>query len=221
MEHAGLRLIVIHGPNLGSEYILQEDETTIGRSANNSIVLPSPEISRRHAHLWLDGDSILLEDLGSTNGTFVNNARLYNQVLLYDGDEVQFGDTYRLLFTSPNKETNPETPPPGDEGVETALEETGVDAQELSPAPNPLTPDLPIHLFADAQEIAPDSSLPDHRQSNNLLKIAVVLALLVVLCLLTFVFLDSYNQGRLLYCGNLKPFFNFLLGPFGFNPICP
>ena len=48
MENVPVRLVVIRGPNQGHEYILT-DEETFGRSANNSIVLPLPEISRRHA----------------------------------------------------------------------------------------------------------------------------------------------------------------------------
>jgi predicted component of type VI protein secretion system len=215
-----MRLIVTQGPNPGYEYILQEEETTIGRSANNSIVLPSPEISRRHAHLWHEGDSILLEDLGSTNGTFVNNARLYKQVALYDGDEIQFGDSFRLLFTGPDGLTRPITHSPGEAFVESSPDV----ANNVSQTPH-FSPDTPeagklLATASDEDEIAPEPPLISTLQRDTILKLAVVIALLIVLWLLTFLFLDSYDQGRLIYCGNLNPFFNFLLGPFGFNPIC-
>jgi hypothetical protein len=45
------------------------------------------------------------------------------------------------------------------------------------------------------------------------------LALLLV-CLGTFLLLDTFQDGRLLYCGALRPVFEFILGPFGFAPIC-
>jgi pSer/pThr/pTyr-binding forkhead associated (FHA) protein len=216
VDSSNMRLTVIHGPNQGSEYILQDQETTIGRSANNNIVLPSPEISRRHAHLWQDGDSILLEDLGSTNGTFVNNARLYKQVTLHDGDEIQFGDTFRLLYTSIDGLTRSVTNLSVEENVESSTEgpdneshlSTATSADQLSVVP-------------DEQGIEANAPLISYQQRATILRLAVAVALLIVIYLFTFLFLDSYDKGKLIYCGNLKPFFSLLLGPFGFNPICP
>jgi pSer/pThr/pTyr-binding forkhead associated (FHA) protein len=215
VDSTDMRLTVIHGPNQGSEYILQDQETTIGRSANNSIVLPSPEISRRHAHLWQDGDSILLEDLGSTNGTFVNKARLYKQVALHDGDEIQFGDTFRLLYTSIDGLKRPTTDLSGDEKVESSNDGTGSESHPCTAASAVQPP-----ADSDEQEIEGAAPLISYQQRTTILRLAVVISLLIVIYLLTFLFLDSYDQGKLIYCGNLKPFFSFLLGPFGFNPIC-
>lgn len=220
MENDASRLIVTHGPNLGHEYFLQGNEATIGRSTVNSIVLPSPEISRRHAHLWTEGESIFLEDLGSTNGTFVNNARLYNQVELYDGDEIQIGDAFRLLFTSPGGVTRP---------IPTGLEKEVLDPQpgaassdlsapySTSEIPTPTPP-----LFTIPGEPEGVVELPENnaQERPTIFWIAGAALLIMVLCLLTFLFLDSYDQGRLLYCGSLQSLFRFLLGPFGFNPVC-
>lgn len=210
MDSAELRLIVTHGPNLGHEYLLEGDEVTIGRSANNNIVLPSPEISRRHAHLWHDGESLFVEDLGSTNGTFVNNARLYNQVKLYDGDEIQIGDSFRLVFASPGGAAQSPTQPP---------EEAG------KPQTGPENGDHPVSEIAitttEDQDMALEQPEENALQRPTILWVAGGALLLVALCLLTFLLLDTYDQGRLLYCGSLKPLFGFLLGPFGFNPICP
>jgi hypothetical protein len=44
--------------------------------------------------------------------------------------------------------------------------------------------------------------------------------LMVFLCTATLFFLDAYDQGRLLYCGPIQPFFELILGPFGFSPAC-
>jgi pSer/pThr/pTyr-binding forkhead associated (FHA) protein len=218
---AELRLIVTQGPNSGSEYVLEDDETTIGRSANNSIVLPSPEISRRHAHLWLDGDAILLEDLGSTNGTFVNNARLYKQVPLFDGDEIQLGDSYRLVFSSPDGAERPFTTTPNVESSESMPAGSPVESDDSSPSSESPLPETSPETTGDEKGFSLIMPEISSRQQSTILQLAVVVALLLVLWLLTFLFLDSFDQGRLLYCGNLQPFFRLFLGPFGFNPVCP
>src|SRR5262245_27135380 len=63
---------------------------TIGRGAENSLCVPSTVVSRSHAELIRVGNSFLLRDLGSTNGSFVNGARVAEQ-MLNDGDMLRFG----------------------------------------------------------------------------------------------------------------------------------
>jgi len=61
---------------LGDVIHLVEGENRVGRSAGNEIHIPAEKISRHHARLLIAGDTLELIDLGSTNGTFVNDARL-------------------------------------------------------------------------------------------------------------------------------------------------
>lgn len=68
----------------------------IGRLDNCDIVLDSPEVSRRHAMIKQIGEAYTLEDLDSSNGTYVNNERI-KQVELHEGDLIQIS-TFRLLF---------------------------------------------------------------------------------------------------------------------------
>ncbi len=224
MENVPVRLIVANGPNLGRTYDLTGDETTIGRSTRNAIVLPLPEISRRHARIWREGISYYVEDLGSTNGTFLNNIRLIEPVLLYDGDEIQVGDTLRLRYSSPADVTRP---------ISIAADRETGDGQPESPGVEPFTrsePDpeaeIPAPGFSqteDYYELDEGSSQPAIGPSSRrlLLGCGCLALIMVFICFATLFFLDSYQQGRLLYCGELKPFFQLLLGPVGFNPICP
>jgi pSer/pThr/pTyr-binding forkhead associated (FHA) protein len=64
----------------------------LGRDAAADITLPDPAISRRHARLYCGADGVWLEDLGSTNGTYINGDRLTVPYRLRDGDEVRLGN---------------------------------------------------------------------------------------------------------------------------------
>jgi len=88
---------------LGDIIHLIDGENRVGRSASNEIHIPAEKISRHHARLLIAGDNLELIDLGSTNGSFVNDAKLEkNQpVPLNPGDEVRFGDhSFELKLSS-------------------------------------------------------------------------------------------------------------------------
>ena len=72
-QHA---LIVAQGPNEGKRYVLQGLLCTLGRASDNTIVLDSSRVSRHHAQIRLLPTGTLVEDLGSTNGTWVNERRI-------------------------------------------------------------------------------------------------------------------------------------------------
>lgn len=65
----------------------------VGRSPSSDIVVDEPYVSATHARFTLQGPALVLEDLGSTNGTMVNGHLIGQPVTLRDGDEVQIGDT--------------------------------------------------------------------------------------------------------------------------------
>lgn len=80
----------------GDRFTLEEHIISIGRSPESNIVLADPNVSRNHAEIRPQGDGFMLVDLGSTNGTKVNNVRV-SQHVLADGDEIRFGNT-RMRF---------------------------------------------------------------------------------------------------------------------------
>lgn len=65
-------------------------ETIVGRSKEAGLHLPEGFVSRRHARLWLESGRLMIEDLGSVNGTFVNGERLTRPMRLGPGDRVTF-----------------------------------------------------------------------------------------------------------------------------------
>jgi hypothetical protein len=89
-------LTILRGQKGGIKYALSSATTSIGRSAVNEIVLADPTVSFRHAEIVQNDGEFMLNDLGSSNGTFMNSDRIAHQ-FLQDGDQVVIGGTI-LLF---------------------------------------------------------------------------------------------------------------------------
>jgi predicted component of type VI protein secretion system len=100
------QLVMQKGPNPGKIFELIQEELTIGRDITNRIVINDPEISRKHARLSLQSGSYVIEDLGSTNGTFVDGQRLIGPHVLRPGETIMFGEKisleYEVLGFDPN-----------------------------------------------------------------------------------------------------------------------
>ncbi len=80
----------------GREHLLTEQTTTIGRALSNDIAITSKRVSREHARVRKDGWRHMLEDLDSTNGTFLNRERVLTSRELRDRDQIKIGD---VVFT--------------------------------------------------------------------------------------------------------------------------
>lgn len=89
---------------VAQERELPQGELILGRSSSCGLVLPDQKISHQHARLRVDGQSVLIEDLGSRNGTFVNGERVESADLGV-GDEIRLGDTTIRLMTPGIEET--------------------------------------------------------------------------------------------------------------------
>ena len=86
-------LVVIYGLDLGRKYDLNRAETVIGRSSKADIQVDQESISRSHAKLSNSGGQISIRDMGSTNGTFVNDEMVQSDFQLRNGDLVKIGRT--------------------------------------------------------------------------------------------------------------------------------
>ncbi len=92
------RLVMHSGPLAGKAYPLEKGEIFVGRDLSNDIVINDPEISRRHARLFTQGSNYVIEDLGSTNGTYVNGQRLMGPYVLRPGEVIVFGEHITALY---------------------------------------------------------------------------------------------------------------------------
>jgi signal transduction histidine kinase/pSer/pThr/pTyr-binding forkhead associated (FHA) protein len=100
------RLVVIKGTDEGKQFDLEGPRLDIGRDATNRIRLHDTEVSRRHAQLDEVEEGYSLRDVGSVNGTFINDQKITQAVALKPGDRVQIGQTL-LVFSAGRSDTQP------------------------------------------------------------------------------------------------------------------
>jgi hypothetical protein len=81
-------VLVVDGP--GTRHVLEQGSNVLGRGTDADIRLPDTGVSRKHADVQLEGGTVTVEDLGSTNGTLVNGRRIGRQDLA-DGDVIRIG----------------------------------------------------------------------------------------------------------------------------------
>jgi len=161
------RLFVRQGPASGQEFELINPEIVIGRDGTADLVVDGQGVSRRHARIIRQGDDgHLIEDLGSSNGTFLNGQRLAESAPLHPGDEIGLGQSVVLVFEAP-----PEIDAPGqDERTvapdvpQTFLEEAGAVESQVAEPPMPQAgpppgPGLAQTFLADEADIPPPVDL--------------------------------------------------------------
>ena len=96
-QDSGLaELTIVRGPSTGERFILDIPEVTIGRYPNCEVFLNDRTVSRRHAHLSIQGGRAIIEDLGSLNGTWVD-AAIVSSSELFNGSTIQIG-TFKMIF---------------------------------------------------------------------------------------------------------------------------
>ena len=149
------QLVMSQGPQPGQTFRLDQELLSLGRDPENNIVINNPQVSRRHARIRCRGDLTVIEDVGSTNGTFVNGIRLTTPHNLFDGDVISLGDavtlTYRgaSLATTEPLDERPTVPAPP------SYEPQPAPAPAFSPAPPPADrAPVPSGVQAEAEEPA-------------------------------------------------------------------
>ena len=91
-------LVIRSGEMTGSRFTLSKDVTLIGRHPESDILLDDITVSRRHAEVIKTASALIVRDLGSLNGTYVNQTRV-DEFALKHGDELQVGKFRMVLFS--------------------------------------------------------------------------------------------------------------------------
>ncbi|RRD51145.1 FHA domain-containing protein [Arachnia propionica] len=93
-------LIVTRGGVKESQFLIDADETTLGRHPESDIFLDDITVSRHHARLLREDGRIAIEDRGSLNGTYVNRTLIEGRAQLRHGDEIQIGKYRATILMS-------------------------------------------------------------------------------------------------------------------------
>ncbi|MCC7071343.1 MAG: GGDEF domain-containing protein [Deltaproteobacteria bacterium] len=96
-------LVVIYGQSIGHKHLLKPGEILIGRSSQAQIQIDHESVSRRHARIVLSDNGVVLSDLGSTNGTYVNDEAITERAL-GNGDLLKVGRTILKYLSTDNIE---------------------------------------------------------------------------------------------------------------------
>ena len=181
---AQFQFVMRSGPTPGATYSLEGDQLTIGRDSSNGVTINDAEVSRKHARLTFQGGKYVLEDLGSTNGTFVNGQRLAGPVVLKAGDVVSLGEQIVLMYDALTV----------DAGA------TVISARKSAPAP--VMPPL-VQAAPPQQNYSTPVTSP---KKNNMLPILIGVGVLLLICVC--VAAVWYIDSNYLWC----TFFPFLTG---------
>src|SRR5512147_1167888 len=163
------QLIMRSGPTPGAAFALEGDQMTIGRDSTNEIVINDAEVSRRHARLTFQGGKYVLEDLGSTNGTFVNGQRLAGPRVLKPGEVVSFGEQIVLVFEAVSLD-------PGATMVSPRAAAVPAAARPVPPPPPPPA------QYAGSVPASPSPVYATAPRKQNLLPVFIGVGVILLIC---------------------------------------
>ncbi len=218
------RLVLKSGPGSGTEYSLDKPELFLGRDPGNDIVINDPEVSRRHARMLLVGNTYTIEDLGSTNGTFIKGQRLAAPVTLRPGEVIMLGERIAVQFEvtgleldatvaafrtqqpsqQPSASQTPPTAPPASTPPSTPafipqqqpVVPQYTPPQQAAPSYAPITPPR-----STAQPVPP----PVRKKTSGwLVALLIILGIIVVFCVIPWVIIELTDS----YCALTPGLFN-------------
>lgn len=173
---AQFQLVMRSGPTPGATFSLEGDQLIIGRDSSSGVAINDAEISRKHARLTFQGGKYVLDDLGSTNGTFVNGQRLTGPVVLKAGDIISLGEQIVLMYDAINF----------DPGATVA-----VSHKSARVAPPPVSAPAPVYSAPPAAPTGKSSLLP--------VFIGVGLLFFICLCVSFFWWVDATYRWCVLF----------------------
>lgn len=163
---AQFQFVMRSGPTPGVTFPLEGDQLTIGRDSSNGVAINDAEVSRKHARLSFQGGKYVIDDLGSTNGTFVNGQRLAGPVVLKAGDVVSLGEQIVLMYDAINM----------DPGATVAVPRKSA---RVEPPPVQSSQPAPVYAASPASSYAPP---PATGKKTNMTPIFIGVGVFLFLC---------------------------------------
>jgi pSer/pThr/pTyr-binding forkhead associated (FHA) protein len=192
------KLILKSGPNAGTEYALEKDEVILGRDAKSDVVINDAEVSRRHARLIRNGEDYFYEDLGSTNGSFIQGARLSTMTLLKPGMTINIGETVVLSYMMTSSDPSATVASKRRQAAPVPTFQT-----PAAPPP-PIAP--PVYVAPPQAPVVQASVTPGNQNSKTMKIILIIVAAIVVLCVIPSIIMEASNT----WCNILGGIFNLI-----------
>ena len=186
MSSSEFRMIVRTGPNPGTVFELTKEVSLIGRDVTNDVVVGDAEVSRQHSRLTRTPGGYVLEDLGSTNGTFVNGERLVAPRVMNPGDLVALGETVSLTFDA----TSPE--------AAATVAQPAATAEPAKKAPG-AAPQPAAQAQSASPPISADEASPPAKKGGKPWLLAGVGCFVLILVCGGFVWFMDYFYPQVLY----------------------
>jgi len=204
------KLQAITGEFTGQEISIDRD-MLVGRHQDADLLLQAAEISRRHAALLLKDQLLWVQDLNSSNGTFVNDIRIEQEKQLHDGDIVQFA-SFKFSVLAPAQENNdlPEIeaepvqaapaqdlsdqgiPSLAERAAEVEVRHDGMPQNISIPKPAPIPEGVNIHAQPEQTPVAieePISRVAEEKEQQKNASIGLItIIILVILAVLAWLF---------------------------------
>lgn len=171
MASQSFQLVMRVGPSPGKVFPLSAKEIILGRDIGNEIVINDGEISRRHTRLLIQEGGYVVEDLGSTNGTFVNGQKITGPHVLESGQTIRLGENITLSYEIAGFDPD-------------ATLASGQSAPSSSAPPAPAQPAPAMQAPASPAAAAGQGGLADLMNNRNLL-IGCGALLVVGICAVT------------------------------------
>ena len=222
---SNFQLVVRKGGNPGQVFPLDLTEMYLGRDVNCEIVINDSEISRRHAKISISGQGFVIEDLGSTNGTFLNGQRISGPQPMIPGAIIALGDSTTLQFevaeidpdatraaapSAPFGQTFVSTPPPQPSYSSVPMQSVPSypPIQSVPPPMPPMQSVPPPPQYSGQIPSSPKGPVnKPAKKSKVWLIILIVILAVICLCIGLIVIIDQMNLYCDLFPGIMNSFF--------------
>lgn len=201
---SGYQLVMRAGPNPGQVFELDKTEMYVGRDLSCEIMVNDSEVSRKHAKIYVFGQGFVIEDLGSTNGTFVNGQRISGPHSMIPGELISFGDKTSFTFQVEERDedaTRVAAPTPA-----------FVPAPSVPPQSSPgerISQQPPQPSYAGHVPSSPIEPVkPPKKKRRVWLILLILFVLFLCACIVFFVAVDQFNW----YCDLFPGIMNSVFG---------
>ncbi|GAB4578449.1 MAG: hypothetical protein Fur0022_11840 [Anaerolineales bacterium] len=185
MATQSFQLVMRAGPSIGKVFPISKGEMHIGRDISNDIVINDAEVSRKHVRVVIQAGEVIIEDLGSTNGSFVNEQRISGPYTLVAGDTLQLGEHVVLVFETAVQEADTTMAVPPGSVIPEMDDSEPTPLQPMAPvqaAPPPPQYELPAMPSATDTSGPASFQAPATTPKDNRRTIIIAAAAVIVFC---------------------------------------